>query len=239
MTTSSICVFVMTERSAQSRVVFHPAGAIEFRIERLAVGALCAAELGQPDVIVIDASSSLPLWMQLFRSARMLERLGHIPILATLDEADTDSIARTIDAGADDCLVANLESPDSMARIRAANRRGTSQPDPSTIRYADLTFDKTRLKLWQKGRNIALTLFQMRLLEFLMTHPGEVFTRRQLLDQVGSKETTDEGAVTACVLRIRRALGQGPGNGLIRCVRGVGYSLDADARDKSLRRRAS
>jgi two-component system phosphate regulon response regulator PhoB len=225
----------MTQGSAQPRVAFDPAGAIEFRVERLVVGALCAAELCQPDVIVMDASSSFPLYIQLFRSARTLERLDHIPILAALDDADTDSIARTIDAGADDCLTAHLESPDSMARIRAATRRATSQPDRSTIRYADLTFDKTRLKVSQKGRNIPLTVLQMRLLEFLMTHPGEVFTRRQLLDHVWGKESTDEGAVTACISRIRRALGQDHGDGLIRSVRGAGYALDDEAGELPLR----
>ena len=228
VTERRLSVFVMTQRSVPQRVAIDAAGAIEFQVERLDVAALAEAEQCQPDVIVMDASSSFPLFMQLFRSARTLERLDHIPILAGLDHADSDCIARAIDAGIDDCLTLTLESSESMARIRAANRRATSQPNRSTIRYADLILDKARLKVTHKGRNISLTVFQLRLLEFLMTHPGEVFTRRQLLDQVWGKESTDEGAVTACVARIRRALGQEHGDGLIRSVRGAGYALEDD-----------
>lgn len=216
----------MSQRSVPQRVAIDATGAIEFHVEPLVVAALAAAEVFQPDVIVMDASSSFPLFMQLFRSARTLERLDHVPILAGLHDADTDSIARAIDAGIDDCLTANLESADSMARIRAASRRATSRPDRSTIRYADLILDKARLKVSHKGRNVPLTVFQLRLLEFLMTRPGEVFTRRQLLDQVWGKDSTDEGAVTACIARIRRALGHEHGEGLIRSVRGAGYALD-------------
>lgn len=218
----------MTQRPVPQRVAIDAAGAIEFHVEQLVVAALAAAERDQPDVIVMDASSSFPMFMQLFRSARTLERLDLIPILAGLDDADTDCIARAIDAGIDDCLTAALESSESMARIRAASRRAPSLPNRSTIRFADLILDKARLKVSHKGRNIPLTVFQLRLLEFLMTRPGEVFTRRQLLDQVWGKETTDEGAVTACIARIRRALGHGNGDGLIRSVRGAGYALDDD-----------
>lgn len=235
MTARSLGVFVMTQRPTPQRVAFDPTGAIEFHVEALVVSALCLAEVAQPDVIVMDASSSFSLYLQLFRSARTLERLDHIPILAALEDADSEAIARAIDAGADDCLTGPLEGSDSIARIRAANRRATNQPDRSTIRCGGLILDKSRLKVWQKGRTIPLTVFQMRLLEFLMTHAGEVFTRRQLLDQVWGAESTDEGAVTACIARIRRALGDEHGGGLIRSVRGAGYALDDDAREASSR----
>lgn len=231
MTARSLGVFVMTQRPAPQRVAFDPMGAIRFQVEPLMVGGLCLAEVAQPDVIVMDASSSFSLFLQLFRSARTLERLDHIPILAALEDGDSDAIARAIDAGADDCLAGPLDGPDSIARMRAANRRATNQPDRSTIRYGDLILDKARLKVSQNGRNISLTVFQMRLLEFLMTHAGEVFTRRQLLDEVWGAESTDEGAVTACIARIRRALGD-HGGSLIRSVRGAGYALDDnDAHD--------
>lgn len=233
MTGYALDVFLMTQRPGPQRVAFDPFGAIKFHVDSLAVRSLCAAELRQPDVIVMDASSCFALFMQLFRSARALERLDHIPILAAFDEADAGFIAKAIEAGANDCLTTALESPDSIARIRAANRRATSQPDRSTIRHADLTLDKVRLKVWHRDRKVALTVFQMRLLEFLMTHPGEVFTRRQLLEQVWGKQSTDEGAVTACIARIRRALGQDHGDGLIRSVRGGGYALDDDVRAAS------
>lgn len=228
MTARAISVMVMTSRSVEHRVSSGRIGGIELQVEALAAGALAAAERLQPDVIVMDASSSFPNFIQLFRSARALERLDHIPIVAWFERADPEHIALAIDAGADDCLTLGVECPESVARLRAASRRSMSRVHRSQIRFADLMLDTASLKVWRNGRIIPLTVFQLRLLEFLMTHPGEVFSRRQLLGEVWGKESTDEGAVTACISRIRRALGQGHGDGLIRSVRGAGYALDDD-----------
>ncbi|MDQ3045589.1 MAG: response regulator transcription factor [Chloroflexota bacterium] len=227
MTARTLSVVVMASRLLEHRWVIDATGRIELQVEPLAVGTLAAAELCQPDVIVMDASSSFPSFIQLFRSARTLERLDHVPIVAWFERADPERIAQSIDAGVDDCLTTRIDSPESVARLHAAGRRAVSQPHHSKIRFADLILDTASLKLWRTGRMIPLTVFQLRLLEFLMTHPGEVFSRRQLLEQVWGKESTDEGAVTACVARIRRALGEG----LIRSVRGAGYSLDDDVSD--------
>jgi len=228
VTARALSVLVITKRSVDQRVALDTAGAIELKVEPLAVTALAAAEHDQPEVIVMDASSSFGDFIQLFRSARTLERLDHIPIIAWLDPANADHIADAINAGVDDCLTADLICPESIARLRAAIRRAPSRTHHSRIRFADLTLDTASLKVWRKGRVLPLTVFQLRLLEFLMTHPGQVFTRRQLLAEVWGTKSTDEGAVTACVARIRRALGRDYGNGLIRSVRGAGYALDDD-----------
>ena len=52
-----------------------------------------------------------------------------------------------------------------------------------------------RLKAWRSGRLLSLTSFQFRLLQFLMLHPGKVYSRSDLLRQVWSDELLDEGAV--------------------------------------------
>jgi two-component system phosphate regulon response regulator PhoB len=100
--------------------------------------------------------------------------------------------------------------------------------DGETIGFADLLLDPQRLKVWRSGRRVPLTIFQFRLLHFLMTHPGRVFTRRELLHEVWSDTALDEGAVTACVVRLRRALSQAGEIDLVRSARGVGYALDND-----------
>lgn len=239
MTARALSVLVMTRRQLDQRVALDPAGAIDLTVAPLAVTALAAAEQDQPELIVMDARSSFGEFIQLFRSARTLERLDHIPIIAWLDAADAVHIADAINAGIDDCLTADLLCPESIARLRAASRRAPSRTHHDRIRFADLTLDTASLKVWRKGRIIPLTVFQLRLLQFLMTHPGQVFTRRQLLGEVWGKETTDEGAVTACIARIRRALGHDHGNGLIRSIRGAGYALDDDAGETPLHHAAA
>lgn len=228
VTARALSVLVMTRRAVEQRVALDAAGAIELRVEPLAVTVLAAAEHDQPELIVMDASSSFDHFIQLFRSARTLERLDHIPIIAWLDPTDADLIADTMNAGVDDCLTADLMCAESIARLRSATRRAASRTQHSRIRYADVTLDTVCLKVWRKGRIVPLTVFQLRLLQFLMTHPGEVFSRRRLLSEVWGTKSSDEGAVTACVARIRRALGDGHGSDLIRSVRGAGYALDDD-----------
>ena len=228
VTARALSVLVMTGRAVEQRVALDAAGAIELRVEPLAVKVLAAAEHDQPALIVIDASSSFDDFITLFRHARTLERLDHIPIIAWLDPADADLIADTMNAGVDDCLSADLICVESIARLRSATRRAPGRTQHSRIRYADLTLDTVCLKVWRKGRVVPLTVFQLRLLEFLMTHPGEVFSRRRLLSEVWGKRSSDEGAVTACIARIRRALGDGHDSDLIRSVRGAGYALDED-----------
>ncbi len=97
------------------------------------------------------------------------------------------------------------------------------------VSFADLLLDPASLKVWRSGRRVPVTVFQFRLLQFLMAHPGRVVSRRELLHEVWSDHALDEGAVTACIVRLRRALTQADERDLIRTARGVGYALDDDA----------
>lgn len=228
MTARALSVLVMTKRPVEQRVALDTAGAIKLSVEPLAETVLAAAARDQPDLIVMDASSSFRKFIIVLRHARTLGRLDHIPIIGWLDPADADRIADAMNAGADDCLTADLVCAESIARLRAATRRAPSRRVHSRLHHADVTLDPASLKVWRKGRVIPLSVFQLRLLQFLMTHPGEVFSRRRLLSEVWGTRASDEGAVTACVARIRRALGDGQSPGLIRSVRGAGYALDDD-----------
>lgn len=97
------------------------------------------------------------------------------------------------------------------------------------LRYADVEFDIGRLKVWRNGRFIRLSTMQMRLLRHLLENPEVVFSRQQLIDAVWGGEKLTEGAVTACISRIRSALDAPGGPTLIRSISGVGYALDIEA----------
>lgn len=96
------------------------------------------------------------------------------------------------------------------------------------LRYADVEFDIGRLKVRRNGRYIRLSTMQMRLLRYLLEHPEVVFSRKELLDAVWGGEKLTEGAVTACMMRVRSALDAAGGPTLIRSIAGVGYALDLD-----------
>ncbi len=79
----------------------------------------------------------------------------------------------------------------------------------------------------RSGRELALGPTEFRLLEFLMSSPGRVFSREQLLDGVWGREIyVDERTVDVHVGRLRKAINRGRERDPIRTVRGSGYSFD-------------
>lgn len=105
----------------------------------------------------------------------------------------------------------------------------TDQSRNRILRYADVEFDLGRLKVRRNGRFVRLSTMQMRLLRHFLENPEVVFSRKELLEAVWSGEGLTEGAVTACVVRMRSALDSAGEPSLIRSIQGVGYALDADA----------
>jgi DNA-binding response OmpR family regulator len=190
------------------------------------IGAIHEFERRNPDVVILDAGDDFQSQLQFFYSLRSVGGAWPIPVAALVDADHKDLILPALEAGIDECVCRSLDQKEVVARIRALSKMVASS---QRITFGDLTLDPVNLKAWRGGRLLALTTFQLQLLQFLMTHPGRVFTRRELLHRVWHNEELDEGAVTACVVRLRRALTTGGGSDLIRSARGVGYALDDDA----------
>ena len=82
----------------------------------------------------------------------------------------------------------------------------------------------------QAGQEVSLTATEFRLLEFLMTRPGVVFNREQLLDSVwGHDRAVTDRTVDVYILRLRQKIEAQDGPSLIRSVRGFGYSFQPEA----------
>ena len=104
-------------------------------------------------------------------------------------------------------------------------------PSPEIIstllKCGDVELDRTTHRVHRKGREVRLGPTEFRLLEFLMTTPGRVFSRSQLLDGVwGHDIYVDERTVDVHVGRLRKALNAASGRDVIRTVRGAGYALE-------------
>lgn len=118
----------------------------------------------------------------------------------------------------------------SIAELESLVRRsGVAAERSGRLRYGDLELDTQQYKVWRSGRLIGLPALQFRLLQFLMSNPTKVFSRAELLEQVWHSNRTNEGAVVACMARLRRALSCPGMPELIRNARGGGYALDCDA----------
>jgi two-component system phosphate regulon response regulator PhoB len=133
---------------------------------------------------------------------------------------------RGLATGADDYVVKPFSVPELLARIRALLRRAKPSETAELLAFGDIELDRSQHRVRRAGRALRLGPTEFRLLEFLMTNPGRVFSREQLLDRVWGRDVyIDERTVDVHVGRLRKALGEGDPDP-IRTVRGAGYSLD-------------
>lgn len=193
------------------------------------VEALYEFERSNPDVVILLAGDDFQSQLQFFYSLRALGEAWPTPVAALVDAEHKDLILPALEAGIDECVSCSLDRQEIVARIRALARRSKLVASSNKMYFADLVLDPVNLKAWRGGRLVRLSTLQLRLLKFLMAHPGRVFTRGQLLHGVWPNEEIDEGTVTQCVVRLRRALTTAGESDLIRSTRGIGYALDDDA----------
>ena len=161
-----------------------------------------------------------------FEILQELRRNGrHTPILLYSGNADTDSIVRGLDAGADDYVVKPFGRQELLARIEALLRRA---PESTHLQQYDdgaLSIDYGRRLVVCRGLPVGLTPLEFRLLVVLVEHAGRVLSADQLVEQVwGHAAGVSRDQVKLYVSYLRKKLGQvADGFEPIETVRGFGY----------------
>jgi two-component system, OmpR family, response regulator len=135
-----------------------------------------------------------------------------------------------LDTGADDYLTKPFSYAVLVARLRALRRRGV-QPRPTVLEAGDLRLDPAKRRVWLLGEQIELTRREFAVLEYLLHHPDEVLSKRDILDRVWDFDFDgDPNIVEVYIRRLRTKLRRPDDGALIETVRGAGYRLVA-ARD--------
>ena len=194
---------------------------------RIGAAAIMVAVETRPDLLIVDCRSNEPAGVQFCLSLRAESAIAGVPFLVMTTPEQEQCRVEALGAGAHDCLIDPITSGESLQRLRSVKRRLEHEEDGDVLSYGDVELNIRKQKVKRNGHLIPLTVLQMKLLRFLMEHPEKVFTREDLLDSVWGTHEVDEGAVTVCIVRLRRAL-NAHGPDLIRLVPGSGYALDAD-----------
>ena len=182
---------------------------------------------GVPDLILLDWMLPGPSGIELCRRWRSREETARTPIIMITARGEEEERVRGLATGADDYVVKPFSMPELVARIQALLRRANPQLVTNTLKAGDLELDRQSHRVRRAGRDLHLGPTEYRLLEYLMRHPGRVYTREQLLDGVwGNDVYVDERTVDVHVGRLRKAINRGREPDPIRTVRGAGYAFD-------------
>jgi DNA-binding response OmpR family regulator len=185
---------------------------------------LCKRE--RPDLILLDIMLPDSDGLDICKGIRQHAELTHIPVIfLTARASEADRIVG-LELGANDYIVKPFFIRELITRIKIQFRPQPSAP--RTLKAAGLELDRSSCRVWLNERELQLTATEFRLLEFLMSRPGVVFSREQLLDSVwGHDRAVTDRTVDVYILRLRQKVEDDPASpGFIRSVRGFGYSFN-------------
>lgn len=181
----------------------------------------------RPDLILLDIMLPDSDGLDICRGIRRHPELAHIPVIfLTARGSETDRIVG-LEIGANDYIVKPFFVRELIARIRI-QFRGAPGTAVRKLKAGTLELDRESCRVRSGEEEILLTATEFKLLEFLMSKPGVVFSREQLLDGVwGHDRAVTDRTVDVYILRLRQKIEKdAAGHGFIRSVRGFGYSFD-------------
>jgi two-component system KDP operon response regulator KdpE len=185
--------------------------------------ALAAAEVHQPDCVVLDLG--LP-GISGLEALRRLRTWTTTPVvILTAVDGERDKVA-ALDLGADDYVTKPFGMAELLARIRVALRHGQTQgPErPSRIQAGEVTIDLDAKLVTRQGEPVRLTRTEYRLLEVLATNAGRLCTHRFLLEQVWGPGYEEESQyLRVYVANLRKKLDDPAAPHLLRTEPGMGY----------------
>ena len=181
-----------------------------------------------PDLIVLDWMLPKVSGIEVCRRRTRAET-RNVPIIMLTARGEESDRIRGLDTGADDYITKPFSMTELTARIRAVLRRIRPGLSEDRIRHGDIVIDRVAHRVKREGREVHLGPTEFRLLDYLMQHPGRVFSREQLLDAVwGSDVYVEARTVDVHIGRLRKALNLSEESDPIRTVRSAGYSLDLE-----------
>lgn len=178
---------------------------------------------GAWDALILDRMLPEMDGLALLASLREAHKPTPVLILSALGEVD-DRVAG-LRAGGDDYLVKPYAFAELLARLEGLDRR-QKQESGARLQVADLVFDRDRHRVTRAGRIIRLQPREMRLLEYLMRHAGQVVTRAMLLEHVWDYHFDPQtNVIDVHISRLRAKIDRDFSPSLLHTVRGAGYRL--------------
>ena len=182
-----------------------------------------------PNLMLLDVMLPGMDGWQVLREAR---KTSNIPIIMLTAKDEVFDKVLGLELGADDYIAKPFDMKELVARIKAVIRRYQSPAEPAesnkALTFPGLTVNISQYTVTYMGKELEMPPKELELLNFLASHPNQVFTREQLLEQVwGYDYFGDSRTVDVHVKRLREKLTEGEKLGWqIKTVWGVGYKFE-------------
>ena len=143
-----------------------------------------------PDLVLLDLMLPGLDGIEICRKLKTDYSTRSIPIIMVTAKGEESDIVLGLGMGADDYMVKPFRPRELMARIRSVLRRGDFiEEGEGLVSIDELVIDINRHEVKLEGKIIVLTAMEFKLLHFLASHPGQVFTRENLLNHISSDDT--------------------------------------------------
>ena len=175
-----------------------------------------------PDLIILDVMMPEMDGVSTCIEIKKHPKLSDVLILFLTARSEEYSELAGFDAGADDYVAKPIKPKLLIRRIKALLKRNKKNDTRNNIKISDLEIEKERHLLLYKGQEVYLARKEFNLLYYLMTVPGKVFTRQEILSEIWGDAFINDRTIDVHIRRIREKIG----DHFIKTIKGVGYKLN-------------
>jgi DNA-binding response OmpR family regulator len=188
---------------------------------------LSLAEKVSPDLLLLDLMLPGLDGIEICSSIKNNPATQSTLIIMVTAKGEESDIVLGLGVGADDYITKPFSPKELVARVKAVLRRGQlvdTVPTTEKVRVGDLAIDTSKYEVTIGGKEVRLTATEFRLLHYLASNPGRVFSREQLLSRaMGDDVVVVDRNIDVHIRGIRKKMDMDPP--LIETIRGVGYRL--------------
>ncbi len=199
---------------------------LETEVALTGEAALAFVQRQVPDLVLLDLMLPDISGKEVCRRFRTDPRMKKVPIVMLTARGEEADRVEGFEVGADDYVTKPFSPRELVLRVKAILRRANpNEPaGPQKIALGELSLDVTSHRAYVAGEELELTALEFRLLQHMMSRPGRVQSREQLLADVwGITSALETRTVDTHVMRLREKLGVA--RSVLETVRGVGYRM--------------
>ena len=175
-----------------------------------------------PDLVILDVMMPEMDGIEVCEKIREIERYDDILILFLTARSEDYSELAGFSAGADDYITKPIKPKLLVSRVNAILKRKRKRTDEGPIQIGDIHINKSNHKLLYLNNEIHLARKEFNLLYYLMTVPGKVFTREEIISTIWKDAIVGDRTIDVHIRKIREKIGSNH----IKTIKGIGYKFD-------------